>query len=178
MSNVEGDKVRCIYALFNAEHRLIYIGQTKEPERRARNHRIAAIGGGTSYRATRLYRAMREFGIHGFTFQVLHAADSDADATQAEQVWIDYFKAEGDWTVLNDAVAAPPKSHRKFKAVVEQHLERVLSSTPIGGFLPTMAETTAETQACGKTVQRCYEALKRRGRAVSNGRGSRYRRAA
>jgi len=178
MSNVEGETLRYVYVLINEEHRLIYVGQTNDPDRRARSHHLAALGDGPTYRSTYLYRTMRKVGIDSFRLEVLHSVGSVAEATQAEQLWIDHLCASGEWLVLNDAKAAPPRSAAKFKEQVQAHLDQLISGLPIGAELPTIADTTRATQACGKTVQRCYEDLKKAGRIATPGAPVRYRRVA
>jgi len=171
MSNVEGETLRYVYVLVNDEHRLVYVGQTKQPEVRAKSHRRAALGDALTYQQTHLYRTMRQVGVDSFKFELLMSLDTKALATQAEQLLIDQLRASGEWLVLNDAKASPPKGMRKIKAVVEEHLDRVMETTPIGGELPTMDETALATQSCRATVQRCYLQLAEAGRINRPGRG-------
>lgn len=73
-----------VYEIKNTVNGKAYIGQTRHPKDRWLNHRIAAKRGDNIL----IYRAMREHGIHNFTFTLLEEYGTENESLAAEKSFI------------------------------------------------------------------------------------------
>lgn len=78
--------MRCIYLIKNNLDGKVYVGQSKNPTSRKKNHWAA----GRHNRRGHLYDAMRKHGIDHFCFSIIEECD-DSNADDRERFWISHY---------------------------------------------------------------------------------------
>lgn len=78
--------MRHIYTFKNLINGKVYVGQTKHPERRQKEHLKCANEGSEG----RLYWAIRKYGKENFLFEVIEECEDDI-TNQREEFWISHF---------------------------------------------------------------------------------------
>lgn len=76
-----------VYIVENSIDDKVYVGQTRDFEKRKYGHVYSAEKGDERP----LYRAMREFGIDLFSFRILEECQTEEEASVREQYWVDQF---------------------------------------------------------------------------------------
>jgi len=78
--------MRHIYTFKNLINGKVYVGQTKHPKRRQKEHLKCANEGSEG----RLYWAIRKYGKENFLFEVIEECEDDI-TNQREEFWISHF---------------------------------------------------------------------------------------
>lgn len=88
-----------IYKITNLVNGKIYIGQSQDIYRRWTQHKKIGKSkrGYNNYRNQPLYRALRKYGIHNFSFEIIEICNQ-AMVSEREIYWIDYY----DCTIYNN----------------------------------------------------------------------------
>lgn len=81
-----------IYKIENKLTREVYIGQSRDIERRWQQHRDNHVAK-TKVRKYPLYRDMRHYGIENFSFEVLEEC-SEFMLNEREEYWIAHYAAK------------------------------------------------------------------------------------
>jgi group I intron endonuclease len=79
-----------IYVIQNTITLKLYVGLTKNPQRRWKGHRTNANVG---RKKNRLYDAMRSYGNDAFTFTIIEDHDTPEACAEAECFWIAFFRS-------------------------------------------------------------------------------------
>lgn len=79
-----------IYKITNTINQKVYIGQSKQIEKRWMNHRVAAFNQYDEGYEYPLYRAIRKYGLENFQFSVLEECSID-NLNDREKYWINYY---------------------------------------------------------------------------------------
>lgn len=81
----------CIYIINNDINDKIYVGKTKQRDRRARwrNHRSDCNRG--KQPNSLLYKAMRKYGLEHFDFKIIEEDIPENQLNKREQYWIKYY---------------------------------------------------------------------------------------
>jgi len=92
-NNLIGDKiVTGIYKITDSTNGLVYIGKSVNIALRWKDHIKAALGASNTASNNKLYAAMRENGVHNFTFEVLEVVSS-AQLNEKEKYYIDFYQS-------------------------------------------------------------------------------------
>jgi len=97
-----------VYTLTNTDDTHIYIGCTKDYERRRYIHMYACKRG--DHKNHHLQALYNQLGPDCFEFDAVEEHATKAEAVKAEQRWVDYYLAAPEWQLLNiatDNVDAP-----------------------------------------------------------------------
>lgn len=76
----------CVYAITNLINRKRYIGLSSDPKTRWTDHKWSHKN-----RPNNLYKAMRKYGVHNFTFDILFDAMNREEAIETEKSTITLF---------------------------------------------------------------------------------------
>lgn len=79
-----------VYVIQNITTLKIYVGLTKRPKNRWSDHKTNA---NMRRKKNRLYDAMRSYGNHMFTFQVIEEYNDPKECADAECFWIAFFRS-------------------------------------------------------------------------------------
>lgn len=85
------NKISGIYMITNQITGAIYIGQSVDTRERMRQHIKASIS--SSLATNKLYKAMKEDGIHNFTFEILEEVPREK-LNEREMYWIEFYHAK------------------------------------------------------------------------------------
>lgn len=80
---------KAIYKITNLNNNKIYIGQSKQPEHRWKEHKWNAFNPNREENSL-LYEALRKYGVNGFEFTILGWFD---DYNEKERYYIKYFNS-------------------------------------------------------------------------------------
>ena len=100
-----------VYTLTNTDDTHIYIGCTKDYERRRYIHMYACKRG--DHKNHHLQALYNQLGPDCFEFDAVEEHATKAEAVKAEQRWVDYYLAAPEWQLMNIAtenVDAPIRS--------------------------------------------------------------------
>lgn len=103
-----------IYKITNLVNKKIYIGQTKDINRRFREHRKC---GYNQVKNKYLYNAIKKYGIDSFAFEVLEYVEN---YNEREQYWINYFQSANPDKGYNIDTSGVPNQHKR--ELTEQEL--------------------------------------------------------
>lgn len=131
--------VKSIYKITNSINNKCYIGQTKDINRRFKEHKSMIDRSDGTARV--LYQAMKKYGIENFTFEVIEENIENYD--EREQYWIAYYNSYKNGYNMTQGGAAPPilkgdvnpnTTHNKLQVneVIKLLRETNLSSKEIG----------------------------------------------
>lgn len=88
-----GSNVVCgIYKITNIKNNMCYIGQSKDIDKRLKEHMKCALGIDTPV-GIKLYQAMKTEGAHNFTFELLEACPA-VQLNEKEKFYIDLYQAK------------------------------------------------------------------------------------
>jgi hypothetical protein len=79
-----------IYKITDIETGLVYIGQSVDISKRWKDHIKSALGAGATVSNNKLYAAMRENGVHNFTFEILERVPT-SQLNEKEKYWIEFY---------------------------------------------------------------------------------------
>ena len=79
-----------IYKITNLINNKIYIGQSKNIEKRWAKHRTGPFNPNNNCYNNALYRSIRKYGLDNFTFEVIEQC-KEADLNKKEIYWINYY---------------------------------------------------------------------------------------
>lgn len=82
-----------VYVLLDAEKRVRYVGRSRDPYKRLREHLAAAKAGGSSAKETWLAEMLRDGGKP--TLAIIDDAEPGEEIRELEAYWIDYFQKAG-----------------------------------------------------------------------------------
>lgn len=84
-----------VYIIQNKTNNKIYVGKSKDPEKRWRRHKTIANGGKEKHKShySLIHSAIDKYGFDNFTFYVIEVFDTNQDALEGEQFWIEYFRS-------------------------------------------------------------------------------------
>lgn len=103
-----------IYKITNTINKKIYIGQTKDINRRFREHRQC---GYNRVQNKYLYNAIKKYGVDAFTFEILEYVEN---YNEREHYWINYFESTNSNKGYNIDNTGTPHHHKK--ELTEQEL--------------------------------------------------------
>ena len=92
-----------IYKITNTANAKVYIGRTKIPSYRKRQHLSIGLNP-ISNKAQKIHLAIHEIGYEKFTFEVFEKLDNYREACERELYWISFYKADEDEFGYNDKV--------------------------------------------------------------------------
>jgi group I intron endonuclease len=78
-----------IYKITNLKNNKIYIGQTKDIQRRFREHKNCMYGS-EKCKNKHLYRSIQKYGIESFSFEIIEETEH---YNEREKYWIDYYNS-------------------------------------------------------------------------------------
>lgn len=78
----------CVYQFINKKNNKKYIGKTKDFNERLNEHLYHAKSGSH----LPFHRALKKYGIDGFTYDIIEYFDAEEDSFKSEIKWIDYHK--------------------------------------------------------------------------------------
>lgn len=82
-----------IYKITNLVNNKIYIGYTKNPDKRFKEHiKDARLNKTNQY----IHKAIRKYGPINFSFFILENRDNKSDALETEKYWITFFKSNNN----------------------------------------------------------------------------------
>jgi len=81
-----------IYKITDITTKLAYIGQSVNIAQRWKDHVKTALGASNTTASNKLYKLMRENGIHNFTFELLEQVPS-SQLNEKEKYYIDLYKS-------------------------------------------------------------------------------------
>lgn len=79
-----------IYQIYSKSTGYTYIGQSKEVEKRWRAHRTDLVG--NKHHNIHLQRIASKYGIEDLLFELINMCDTQQEANEQEQIWIDTFR--------------------------------------------------------------------------------------
>lgn len=88
-----GNVVSGIYKITNLENQMSYIGQSVNIKDRFRTHIKRGLGAETGSGNNKIYKAMQDFGVQNFSFEILEECPKDK-LNEEERYWINYFKSQ------------------------------------------------------------------------------------
>lgn len=94
-----------IYKITNTINSKIYIGRTKIPSYRKRQHLSIGLNP-ISERAQKIHFAIKELGHDNFTLEVFEKLDNYYNACERELYWINFYHSDEDEFGYNDKVGA------------------------------------------------------------------------
>jgi len=80
----------CVYLITNLVNGKLYVGKTKYPRLRWRQHLTSAQA---PHPRMVVCRAIKKHGVVNFSFEVLEVLETDADAFLAEKKWIQHYNS-------------------------------------------------------------------------------------
>lgn len=86
---LENESFSGIYKITQVDTGEAYVGKSVDLKRRWTDHIRRGVGADNPTQMI-LYDAMKEYGVHAFTFEVVEKVDA-AKLTERENYWIDYF---------------------------------------------------------------------------------------
>lgn len=81
-----------IYVIHNKIDLKIYVGQSRRPSYRWSGHKSYA----RNNPKLKINKAMHEYGIDNFSFQVIEEWETVREVDQAEEFWIEFFKSKNE----------------------------------------------------------------------------------
>ena len=87
-----------IYKITNLNNNHCYIGQSRNIQKRWKDHIAISKRENDQHYNYPLYKAFRKYGIENFKFQILEQCDINL-LNEKQQYWIDYYNAEYNQTV-------------------------------------------------------------------------------
>lgn len=84
-----------IYKITNLINNKIYIGQSKNIEKRWAKHRTGPFNPNNNCYNNALYRSIRKYGLDNFTFEVIEQC-KEADLNKKEIYWINYYDSHNE----------------------------------------------------------------------------------
>lgn len=81
-----------IYKIQNNINNKIYIGQSKNIEKRLKDHKNRANDTNSNEYNRHLYRSMRKYGIENFSFEIIEECNVD-ELNEKERYWIEYYNS-------------------------------------------------------------------------------------
>lgn len=99
-----------IYKIENLLNHRCYIGQSRDIEKRWRNHKIAAFNSNQKSYDYPLYRAIRKYGLDNFSFEIIELCSIE-DLDCKEIYWIGFYHAfeSGYNQTIGGQIIAHPK---------------------------------------------------------------------
>lgn len=91
-----------VYAITDTQSQYIYIGSTKNYIKRRQVHRRQIRNG--NHRNPGFRSLSKHMTADDFEFEVLEEHTTQAAAIAAEQRWVDHYRADAMWQLLNKAV--------------------------------------------------------------------------
>lgn len=85
-------KVCGIYKIKNQINGLCYVGQSKDIDERWKTHMKCGLGVETETKGKKLHEAMKQYGVHNFTFEILEIC-SENKLNEKEKFYIDIEQA-------------------------------------------------------------------------------------
>jgi len=81
-----------VYIIQNILNNKIYVGKTNRPLKRFAEHNV--ISNNINHRGFGLiHRAIRKYGKHNFTYQIIEEWYDEQNAYDAEEFWIEFFRS-------------------------------------------------------------------------------------
>jgi len=94
-----------IYKITNSINTKIYIGRTKQPSYRRRQHVSSAINCYNKKQLTKIQQAIKELGHKNFIFEVFEECGNYAESCEREIYWINFYKSNEDEFGYNEKVS-------------------------------------------------------------------------
>lgn len=127
-----------IYVIQHIDTLDIYVGQTRNPPARWSGHRYAAKK--PARKMLSINKAMHTLGVDFFTFKVIEWHDTQPQADEAEDFWIEFFGSSRGCGYNKSAGGLTASRYRKGHAPSETTLEKLrtahLGQTPWNKGLP------------------------------------------
>lgn len=101
-----------IYKITNKINNHSYIGQSRNIQKRWKNHKIAATNRNANTYNYPLYQSFRKYGVENFTFEVLEETNID-NLNDRETFWINYYHPEYNQTYGGNYNIIPQKLTEK-----------------------------------------------------------------
>lgn len=98
------EEIFYIYKITNSLNNKIYIGRTKNPAYRKRQHLSIGLNPERSSRSQKIHLAIKEIGHENFTFEVFEKWDNYYIACERELYWINFYHSDDDNFGYNDKI--------------------------------------------------------------------------
>lgn len=111
-----------IYKITNCFNNKVYIGQTVQTlNARLNDHKRQAKSG----KSTKLYNAIRKYGIDNFSISMIDTANDQTDLNNKEIYWIDYYNACEEGYNIQSGGHISPENAKKFRINVAERMRNV-----------------------------------------------------
>lgn len=122
----------CVYLIHNIKNNKVYVGKTKNPQKRWAKH-IRIANGTRTIEKFYLHRAINKYEENSFIFSIIQYFNNEKDMDEAEKYWIKYFDSknqkygynltDGGEGVSGRIVSEATRQKMRNKAIGRKHTE-------------------------------------------------------